>query len=157
MSAYAARAQQKLQQAVRTNSSAFESYSTLCLWLLHCCVAIQSHPRGLPYIFFLLLYVAVFAYTTHTLCIAVSSVHVTIICTQIRQIGNIRNFEISCIISYQYLWIVYIHKCTWVRARVKRTFLFLWDLPSFCQFCRLALSGFYRLTRPSGNLVVIFS
>ena len=36
-------------------------------------------------------------------------------------------------------------------------FLLLWDLPSFCQFCRLALSGFYRLTRLSGFLAVIFS
>ena len=45
---------QFVQTAVHLNS-----YSTLCLWLLHCCVAIQSHPRGLPYVLFLLLYVAV--------------------------------------------------------------------------------------------------
>ena len=44
---------------------------TLCLILLYCCVPIQSHQRGLPHVLFLLLYVAVFAYTAHTLYIAV--------------------------------------------------------------------------------------
>ena len=43
---------QFVQTAVHLNS-----YSTLCLWLLHCCVAIQSHPRGLSYVLLILLYV----------------------------------------------------------------------------------------------------
>ena len=60
MSAYAARAPQKLLQAVCTKTAVhLNSYSTLCRWLLYCCDAIQSHPRGLPYVLFLLLYVAV--------------------------------------------------------------------------------------------------
>ena len=121
----------------------WNSRITLCLILLYCCVPIQSHPRGLPHVLFLLLYVAVFAYTAHSLCIAVSSVHVTIICTQIRHSGNIRNFGIPCIISHQHLWIVYIR----IYEREFEPgwsvlFLFFLDLPSFRQFCWLALSGF---------------
>ena len=57
---------QFVQTAVHLNSCI-----TLCLWLLYCCVPIQSHPRGLPHVLFFLLYVAVFAYTAHTLYIAV--------------------------------------------------------------------------------------
>ena len=49
----------------------WNSHITLCLILLSCCVPIQSQPRGLPHVLFLLLYVAVFAYTAHTLYIAV--------------------------------------------------------------------------------------
>ena len=37
----------------------WNSRITLCLILLYCCVPIQSHPRGLPHVLFLLLYVAV--------------------------------------------------------------------------------------------------
>ena len=49
----------------------WNSHITLCLILLYCCVPIQGHPRGLQHVLFLLLYVAVFAYTAHTLYIAV--------------------------------------------------------------------------------------
>ena len=97
------------------------------------------------------------SYSTLCLCCIFKAIREG--CTQIRQIGNIRNFEISCIISYQYLWIVqvYIHICTWVRARVKRT------IPSSVRLALLlpVLSAcpfrFYRLTRLSGFLAVIFS
>ena len=106
---------QFVQTAVHLNS-----YSTLCLMTaaLLCCYSKPSeraaicfaHPAlcsclrtpRIPCVFCSSCCMSLFAYTAHTLCIAVSSVHVTI-CTQIRQIGNIRNFEISCIISYQYL------------------------------------------------------
>ena len=52
----------------------WNSRITLCLILLYSCVPIQSHPRGLPHVLFLLLYVAVFAYTAHTL-------HIAVLCT----------------------------------------------------------------------------
>ena len=102
---------QFVQTAVHLNS-----YSTLCLWLLHCCVAIQSHPRGL---------------------------HPDPPDRKYTQLWDImyRTFEL-----YTYTY------AREFEPGWSAPFL-LWDLPSFCQFCRLALSGFY--TRLSGFLVVI--
>ena len=141
---------QFVQTAVHLNS-----YSTLCLWLLHCCVAIQSHPRGLPYVLFLL-YVAVWVHRAYP-------VYCRVLCTCHNNIypdppdrKNTQLWDIMYrIISSTFELYTYTYAREF-EPGWSAPFLLLWDLPSFCQFCRLALSGFY--TRLSGFLlVVIFS
>ena len=122
----------------------WNSRITLCLILLYCCVPIQSHPRGLPHVLFLLLYVAVFAYTAHTL-------HIAVLCT-----CHNNMYPDPPQRKYTQLWDIMYHitpaplNCSLYIHIYEREFepggsvpfFFFLDLPSFCQFCWLALSGF---------------
>ena len=145
------------KQFVRT-AVHLNSYSTLCLWLLHCCVAIRSHPRGLPYVLFLLLYVAVCVHRAYP-------VYCRVLCTchNNMYVPRSARSEIYATLRYHVSYHTSTFELyTYTYAREfepgwSAPFLLFLDLPSFCQFCRLALSGFYRLTRLSGFLVVIFS
>ena len=114
----------------------------LCvLRLLYCCADIQSHPRGLPYVLFLLLSLS--AYTTHTLNIAVSSVHV-IICTQSDR-------------KYTQLWDIMFHTSTFELYACKNSSpgearyysLFFLACPPFAIVVALPFSRFCRLARLS--------
>ena len=118
------------KQFVQTAAVHLNSYSTLCLWLLHCCVAIQSHPRGLPYVSFLLLYVAVCVHRAYP-------VYCRVLCTCHNNIypdPPDRKYTQLWDIMYHIIPVplncIHTHICTWVRARVKST------IPSFL---RLAL------------------
>ena len=96
-----ARAQQTLKATIYTyNKQKLVQKLHVSLCVDDCCTVvllrIESHSRGLPYVLFLLL--SLFAYTTHTLYIAVSSVHV-IICTH-----SDRN--------YKQLWDIIYHTST---------------------------------------------
>ena len=119
----------------------------LCvLRLLYCCADIQSHPRGLPYVSFLLLSLS--AYTTHTLNIAVSSVHV-IICTQSDR-------------KYTQLWDIMYHTYQYLLNCIPGTHIYVSSTPGealhslfflvsppFASFVGLPLARSYKLARLS--------
>ena len=131
------------------------SYITLCLWLL-CCVAIQSHPRGLPYVLFLLLYVAVCvqrAYPVYcrVLCTCHNNMYPDPPDRKYTQLWDIMYHIIPVPLNC-----IHTHYVREFEPGWSAPFLLFLDLPSFCQFCWLALSGFYRLTRLSGFLVIFF-
>ena len=137
MSAYAARAPQKLLQAVCTKTAVhLNSYSTLCRWLLYCCDAIQSHPRGLPYVLFLLLYVAVCVHRAYPVyCRVLRTCHDNMYPdSPDRKIYATLGYHVPGIISYKYLWIVYVHICTCSSPGEAHHSFFFETCPPFASF-----------------------
>ena len=137
----------------------WNSRITLCLILLYCCVPIQSHPRGLPHVLFLLLYVAVFAYTAHTLYIAVLCTCHNNMYPDPPQRKYTQLWDIMYHITPAPLDCIYTHIWTWVRARVKRTIPFFFRLALLlpvllaCPFRFYLGPGFYE---PASTIPVYY-